>query len=93
MAMKWNADAVRSHAWWALGSLWLAVVLWAFLNGPRLYGERVQQATFNAERENRATCGRLGIPTESSQYMACAIELDGVRRNAVAQAEQALDPL
>ena len=24
-----------SQAWWALGSLWLALVVWSFLNGTR----------------------------------------------------------
>ena len=79
----WDADRRRflaGHGWWALGSLWLASVMWAFSNGPRLHALVEQEIAVEEESENRDACRRLGMPFGSERYPACASELDGVRR-------------
>lgn len=68
------------NAWWALGSLWLAVVMWAFLNGPRLHEMEVQETAIEEEAENRNVCERLGMPSGNGAFPACASELGEVRR-------------
>jgi hypothetical protein len=79
---------LAESAWWAAGSLWLAVMMWAFLNGPRLREMGEQQAAIEEEAENRDVCGRLGMPSGNAAYSACASELAEVRRQQKQRLEQ-----
>jgi len=79
---------LAESAWWAAGSLWLAVMMWAFLNGPRFREMEEQQTAVEEEAENRNVCERLGIPSGSRAYSACASELGEVRRQKKERLEQ-----
>lgn len=79
---------LTDNAWWALGSLWLAVVLWAFMNGPRLYAAQEQEIAIEAEAEDHSVCQRLNMPVGSGSYSACASELGEVRRHQTERLER-----
>ena len=88
MLAKLDRSFLASQAWWALGALWLACVLWAFLNGPRLHAEAAQQAMREEQAENQNACGRLNMPPGSTGYGVCVSMLDNVRRAQSARTEQ-----
>ena len=75
-------------AWWAAGFLWLAVIMWAFLNGPRLHELEEQETAIAEVTESRTVCERLGMPSGSAAYSACASELGAVRRQQKQRMEQ-----
>lgn len=79
---------LAESAGWAAGSLWLAVMMWAFLNGPRFREMEQQQTAIEEEAENRNVCERLGIASSSAAYSACASELAEVRRQKKQRLEQ-----
>lgn len=91
MHVRWNRGSVAAQAWWAMGSLWLALVMWSFLNGPRFYAQAVQDTARKAELENQDACKRLNMPVGSPSYSVCASTLDEVRRQQNARAEQRLN--
>ena len=88
MPARWDRRFLVSQARWALGAFWLAWILWAFLNGPRLHAEAAQQTFRETEAENQEACGRLDMPPRSSRYAVCISTLDGVRRSQDARADQ-----
>ncbi len=63
-----------------MGTLWFALILWTLMNGPRLRAEAEREVEAEIEEENQSACERLGMPTVSEMYAACAFELNGVRR-------------
>lgn len=75
-------------AWWAAGSLWLAAMMWAFLNGPRFHELEEKETAIAEEAESRTVCERLGMPSGSAAYSACASELGAVRRRLKQRTEQ-----
>ena len=83
MQAKRNGHPARrsltDSAWWAAGSMFLAVVIWAFLNGPRLHAIEEQEIATEEEAETHDVCGRLRMPSGTAAYSACAGEIDGVR--------------
>lgn len=74
-----------------MGSLWLAVVMWSFLNGPRLYAETVEETARETALENQAACGQLNMSFGSESYSVCASTLDEVRRRQDERTEQRLN--
>ena len=91
MGVKCDRRFLVSQAWWALGSLWLALVMWSFLNGPRLYAETVQETAREAALENQVACGRLNMSFGGEGYPVCASALDEVRRRQDERTEQRLN--
>lgn len=91
MSVKHDRHFLASQAWWALGSLWLALVVWSFLNGPRLYAEAVDEAARETALENQAACGQLNMSFGSRGYPVCASTLDEVRRRQDGRTEQRLN--
>lgn len=91
MRVRWNRGSVATQAWWAMGSLWLALVVWSFLNGPRFYAQAVQDAAREAELENQDACKRLNMPIGDPSYSICISTLDEVRRQQNERTEQRLN--
>ena len=91
MGLKCDRRFLVCQAWWALGSLWLALVMWSFLNGPRLYAETVQETAREAALENQVACGRLNMSLGGESYPVCASTLDEVRRRQDERTEQRLN--
>lgn len=91
MGTKWDRRFLVSQAWWALGSLWLALVVWSFLNGPRLYAETVKETARETALEDQVACGRLNVPFGGESYSVCASTLDEVRRRQDERAERRLN--
>lgn len=91
MGVRWDRRFLVSQAWWAMGSLWLAVVMWSFLNGPRFYAETVEEAARETVLENQVACGQLNMSFGSESYSACASTLDQGRRRQDARTEQRLN--
>lgn len=91
MPVRWNRGSVAGQAWWAMGSLWLALTLWSFFNGPRFYAQAVQDAAREAELENQDACKRLNMPIGNPSYSVCASALDEVRRRQDERTEQRLN--
>jgi len=78
---EWPApDYVARIAAQAMGTFWFALMVWALMNGPRLHAEAEREVEAAIEEENQSACERLGMPTGSEMYAACASELNGVRR-------------
>ena len=88
MHAKWDRRFLESQGWWALGALWLACVLWTFLNGPRLHAEATHQAMQETLAENQEACGRLNMSLGSAGFSTCVSTLDDVRRAQNARTEQ-----
>lgn len=84
MHTEWSWHSARhgltETAWWAAGSFGLALIMWAFLNGPRLRALEEQEIASEQESENRDVCERLKMPSGGAAYSACAAELGEVRR-------------
>ena len=91
MSVKFDRHFLVSQAWWALGSLWLALVLWSFLNGPRLYAETLKETARETALENIVACGQLNMSFGTKSYSVCASALDEVRRRQDARTEQRLN--
>ena len=91
MRVRRDRSSVTAQAWWAIGSLWLALVVWSFLNGPRFYAQAVQDAAREAELESHDACKRLNMPIGNPSYSVCASTLDEVRRRQDERTEQRLN--
>ena len=91
MRVRCDRRFLVSQAWWALGSLWLALVMWSFLNGPRLYAETVAEAARETALENQVACGQLNMSFDSRDFPVCASTLDEVRRRKELRTEQSLN--
>lgn len=91
MRVRFDRRFLVSQAWWALGSLWLALVMWSFLNGPRLYAETVRQTARETALENQVACGRLNMSLGTKDFPVCASTLDEVRRRQEIRTEQSLN--
>ncbi len=83
MQAKRNGRSARrflaDNACWAAGSFSLALVIWAFLNGPRLHAMEEQEIAIEEEAETHDVCERLRMPSGTAAYSVCAVEIDGVR--------------
>jgi hypothetical protein len=66
-------------------------MVWSLVNGPRLQAEAEWEMAASIEQENRSACGRLGMPSGSETYAACAIELSGVRQRHEERLNSRLD--
>ena len=75
-----RSEQVKRTSLMALATFWAAAVGWAMMNGPRLHAEAQNQTAMQIEAENRSICQRLGMPSGSDRYSACAGELNGVRQ-------------
>ena len=85
--------ATAEQARWAIGSVWLAIALWAYLAGTGLVGSMEQAAAGAAEMENELVCRRLGFAPGEGNFALCASELAGVRQAEKARTELALTGL
>lgn len=88
MIKRWDRRSLATKAWWAMGSLWVVVVVWAFLNGPRRYAEAAEVTARQVELEDRDACKRLNAPFGGDGYSVCASVLDGVRRQQLERTER-----
>lgn len=91
VSVKHDRHFLVSQAWWALGSLWLALVMWSFLNGPRLHAEAVEETARETALENQVACGQLNMSFGGKSYSVCASTLDEVRRRQDGRTEQRLN--
>lgn len=76
MHVRWTRRSLATQAWWAMGSLWLALIVWSFLNGPRLNAEAAEDTARAAELENQDVCKRLNMPFGGESYSVCASTID-----------------
>lgn len=93
MRIKPDRSVLVTQAWWAMGSLWLALVTWAFLNGPRVEAAAVQRTQAEAELENQDACQRMNMPFGADSYGLCACELNEVRRKQTQRIRQEANDL
>lgn len=88
MSARWSGRSLTTKAWWAMGTVWVVVVVWAFLNGPRRFAEAAEVTARQVELEDRDACKRLNAPFGRDGYPVCASVLDGVRRQQIERTER-----
>jgi hypothetical protein len=90
--MEWtgatSAARVRTVTVAAGAFLFAAVAIYAVVDGPRLHAMSEQAAAATEDAESQAVCERLGIPSSSGGYAACASELAAVRQRREERAER-----
>ena len=80
MHVRSQGSSLATQASWAMGSLVLALMMWSFLNGPRLHTEGVEETVRETELENQDACKRINMPSGAESYSVCVSTLDEVRR-------------
>jgi len=95
-ALRWtwpSSERLAMIAVQGMCTFWFALMAWSFTNGPRLRAEAEWDLAALIEQENQSACQRLGMPSGSEMYFACASELNNVRQHHAERLNSGLDIL
>jgi hypothetical protein len=78
-----NRRSLDRAAPWGAAALFVAVNIWAAIVGGGFHAALERKNALEVLAEDRAVCTRLAAPPGSERFLACVIELDGVRQQAI----------